>query len=111
MADFVSDKRYFLTADGRVVEDGDPEAHSLLVGEGGLLPEAEAERYGLKLKEYKAPSLLERERAGLEAVEGDPNRQEEARFRRQRIADLEAAEKAQKPAQNKARTAAPEDKG
>jgi hypothetical protein len=45
---FISDRRLFLTADKeRVVEDGDVAARFLLVGQGGELPMAEAERYGL----------------------------------------------------------------
>lgn len=45
---WISDRRLFLTADkGRVVEDGDVEARFLLVGQGGELPMAQAERYGL----------------------------------------------------------------
>jgi hypothetical protein len=45
---WISDRRLFLTADKeRVVEDGDPEACFLLVGQGCELPMAEAERYGL----------------------------------------------------------------
>lgn len=111
MATYISDKRYFLTADGsRAVEEGDPEAATLLVGKGGELPEAEAEKYGLRLDEYKVPSHLEREQAGLKAAE-ERGATEEARFRRLRVADLEADEKAKAPADNKARSAAPENKG
>jgi hypothetical protein len=42
-----SEKRLYLTADGRVVEEGDPDAASLLVNAGGELDDATAERYGL----------------------------------------------------------------
>jgi hypothetical protein len=45
---FTSDKRYFLTVDrSRAVEEGHPEAAFLLVGVGGELDDATAERYGL----------------------------------------------------------------
>lgn len=112
MTNYVSTKRLFLTADKRrVVEESDPEAASLLVGEGGMVSEADARRYGLKLEEYRAPSLLETERAGLIAAESDPDRVEELRVRQARVAALEAAEKAQPKSDNKARTTAPENKG
>jgi hypothetical protein len=45
---WISPRRLFLTADKeRVVEDGDIEARYLLVGKGGEVPMADAERYGL----------------------------------------------------------------
>lgn len=45
---FTSTKRLYLTADkAKVVEEGDPEAAFLLVGEGGQIPQEEAEKYGL----------------------------------------------------------------
>lgn len=48
MPEYVADKRLYHDASrSRVVEDG-PEAAFLLVGEGGVLPEAEVERLGLK---------------------------------------------------------------
>lgn len=46
-AHWVSPARLYLTADGRVVGEGDPEAAYLLVPEGGVLTDEEAERYGL----------------------------------------------------------------
>lgn len=55
---FTADKRYYLNADkSRVVEEGDPEASSLLVGAGGELPMAEARTYGLipEAKAVEAP--------------------------------------------------------
>jgi len=54
---FISDRRLFLTADKeRVVEDGDVAARFLLVGKGGELPTADAERYGLlKPKAVEGP--------------------------------------------------------
>lgn len=111
MANFISDKRLFLTADrSRVVEENDPAAAHLLVGAGGTVSQADAERYGLKVAEYREPTLLEREREGLAAAEGDPNRVEELRVRQSRVAALEAAEKAAPKSANKAVGGAPENK-
>jgi hypothetical protein len=42
--------RKYLTKDGRVVDEGDEAAVSLLVGEGGQLSDEDAEKYGLKVK-------------------------------------------------------------
>lgn len=44
---YTSEKRLYLTADGKVVEEGDPNAATLLVGEGGQLSDEDAEHYGL----------------------------------------------------------------
>jgi hypothetical protein len=46
--DFVSDRRLYLDSEGNVVEADDPNRARLLVGEGGTVPAADAERYGLK---------------------------------------------------------------
>lgn len=106
MANFISDKRYFLTADGsRAVDEGDPAAATLLVGKGGELPQAEAERYGLKLDEAKPPTPLDAERAGLDAAM-ERGAFEEARIRREHVAALEAQdeqEKARRKPADKAR--------
>lgn len=45
---FVASERLYLTANDRVVREGDPEAAFLLVCAGGELPVDVAERYGLK---------------------------------------------------------------
>lgn len=117
MPTFVSDRRIYLNADKTaVVEEGSPEATHLLVAKNGELSQEDAERWGLDLSEQpKPPTTLERERAGLEQAEKDPGRSEEARFRRQRIADLEAEEAAQAKRRANAPStkqvkAAPEDK-
>lgn len=48
MADYVAKERLFLTADKeRVVKEGDPDAAYVLVGEGGVVNEADAKKYGL----------------------------------------------------------------
>lgn len=45
---YTSDRRLYLAADGEtVVEEGDPRAATLLVGEGGQLSVEDAARYGL----------------------------------------------------------------
>jgi hypothetical protein len=44
----IADRRLYLDAEGRLVEDGDPRAASLLVAPGQELPDAEAERLGVK---------------------------------------------------------------
>lgn len=43
-----------LTADGGVVEEGDPRARYVLVADGGSLSDEEAEKYGLTGKKAKA---------------------------------------------------------
>jgi hypothetical protein len=45
--DYVSPERICVTADDEIVACDDPRAERLLVGEGSVLPRAEAERYGL----------------------------------------------------------------
>lgn len=48
-------KRLYLSVDGtRAVEEGDPQANTLLVNEGGELPLADARRYGLVQEEEAA---------------------------------------------------------
>lgn len=107
MATYTGDKRLFLTEDrSKVVNEGDPSAAFLLVAPGGEISAEDAERYGVKTGELPQPSALEREREGLAAAEAR-GAVEEARVRRQRVADLEADEKARKaPAANKARAGA-----
>jgi hypothetical protein len=51
---WTADKRYCLTEDGRVVADDDPEARTVLIGEGSQMPLADAERYGLVKPESEA---------------------------------------------------------
>ena len=43
----ISDRRLFLTATGEVVEDGDPDAATLLVGKGCTVDNDTARRLGL----------------------------------------------------------------
>lgn len=49
----VADRRLFLTADGKVVEDGDPGRVSLITAPGATVTAADAERYGLSLEGEK----------------------------------------------------------
>jgi hypothetical protein len=44
---YTSDRRLYLNADSKVVEADDPSRVSLLVPEGGTIPMADAEKYGL----------------------------------------------------------------
>jgi hypothetical protein len=49
MPNFVSDKRLYVNADrSKIVDETDPEATFLLVGEGGTVSDEDAEKYGLK---------------------------------------------------------------
>jgi hypothetical protein len=42
-----ADRRLYLSEDGKVAEEGDPAARTLLIGEGGEMPLADARKYGL----------------------------------------------------------------
>lgn len=53
---FKSDRRLYLTRDDKVVEEGDPAAAFLLVGEGCELDDATAAQYGLTEAKGKAPA-------------------------------------------------------
>lgn len=44
---WTSDRRLYLDKDGKVVEADDPTRQSLLVAQGGTIPLADAQRYGL----------------------------------------------------------------
>jgi hypothetical protein len=44
---WTADRRLYLDQDGKVVEADDPNRASLLVAQGGSIPLADAERYGL----------------------------------------------------------------
>lgn len=104
MANFVSDRRLYVTADkSEVVEEGDEKAAFLLVGEGGVVSEEDANRYGLRLQEHQPKSLLEMEKEGLTAAE-ERGATDEARTRRARVEAMEAEEAAR---QQRSATAAP----
>jgi hypothetical protein len=68
---YVTDRRLWLTADReRVVEDGDPEAASLLASRGKALPDEVARRYGLTGKPAQ-PEAVEAAEAPA-AEDADP---------------------------------------
>ena len=52
-AGLIADRRLFLTAGNKVVEEGDPDAAFLLAAPGSLIPAAEVNRLGLELKGEK----------------------------------------------------------
>jgi hypothetical protein len=52
---YTADKRLYLDADGNVVDEGDPRAATLLVGEGGQLSDEDAKKYGLTSKAKAEP--------------------------------------------------------
>lgn len=51
-----SGPRKYLTKDQQVVDEGDPRAAFLLIGEGGQLSLEDAERYGLLAKAKPEPT-------------------------------------------------------
>jgi len=56
MAVYIADRRLWLDAEGNVVEDGDPKAHSLLAsGPGKKIPAAKARALGLMVDEPMPP--------------------------------------------------------
>lgn len=65
---FISDRRLYLTADrNAVVEEGDPAAAYLLVGVGGEVSTAVANRYGLA--DQSTPKAKEPEPEGKEPAD------------------------------------------
>jgi hypothetical protein len=71
MPDYISDKRLYHTADrSRIVEEGDPAAAFLLVGEGAIIPENEVQRLGLEghLREYRPADPLQAQEAAHQAA-------------------------------------------
>jgi len=65
---WISPRRLCVTSDGRIVTEDDPAAAFLLVGAGGSLPMAEAERYGLLREEGRAESEEPPRAVGLRAA-------------------------------------------
>jgi hypothetical protein len=65
----VSDKRYFLTGGGKLVEEGHPDAATLLFGKGVQIPEETARQYGLEhLRSTTQLSRVEANRAQYKAA-------------------------------------------
>jgi hypothetical protein len=68
------DRRLYLTADGsRVVEDGDPEASTLLCAAGGEVPHAVAARLGLLPEPESQESNTAAEGDGEEKARSAPS--------------------------------------
>lgn len=53
---FKADRRIYLDAQGKVVEEGDPARATLLIAAGQTMPIADARRYGLVVDEAPAPA-------------------------------------------------------
>lgn len=69
LGELVSTHRLYETRDGRVVEESDPEAFSLLVGKGGRIDAALAARLGLAyVQGGPAPQRPAEPSAGAEVV-------------------------------------------
>jgi hypothetical protein len=71
---YVTDRKLWLTADReRVVEDGDPEAASLLASKGKAIPDDVAKRYGLTGKPARPEAAEAAEAAEVPAADAaDP---------------------------------------
>lgn len=94
---FVSDKRLYLTRDGKVVGEEDPDRYELLVAEGGQLPLARARELGLAGEPASAPRAAENSgeadslRQRVAELEAElSNSPAEVHALRQRVAELEA---------------------
>lgn len=86
---FISDRRLYLNADrSAVVEEGDPAAAYLLVGQGGEVPTAVASKYGLKSPGKQPPD------------DSPPEPKEPADA--EDLDTIQEQAKAQRPADNKA---------
>lgn len=72
MADYISKKRLYLDAEGKVTDD-DNKGVSLLVGENGTLDEAEAKKYGLSSSgdSENVTKTDDKEKSQSEEVESD----------------------------------------
>lgn len=87
----ISDRRLFLTADQRLVEEGDPDAAFQLVSPGGMIEDADVARYGLELKGEKV-SQKKRSAGGVVVAGGallDPRGAVEAAVKDRLKADWE----------------------
>lgn len=106
---YVSDKRLYRTLDDRVVSEGDPDAAFLLVGEGGMLSDEDARKYGLSADQPEMPSPLEQARDRLAAAE-ERGAYAEAEGHRVAVTNLELEEARMaesKPARGTRRASAP----
>lgn len=64
---YIAEKRLWLDATGKVVQDGDEAAAVLLVGEGGQLSDADANKYGLTDTKAKADTTENKARPAAPA--------------------------------------------
>lgn len=55
---WVADRRYCRTPSGEIVPDTHPEARTVIIGQGGEMPEHEARKLGL-LKDSESKAILE----------------------------------------------------
>ena len=109
---WTSDRRIYLTKDGKPVEAGDPNAAQLLVAAGGQIPLADAEKYGLVTV---TPAVIESNLPPLEEEQPEeelPEEEQSESMRRARLVRSRqeeekrrsaAANKAQRPADDKDR--------
>lgn len=94
---YKADKRLYLTADrSRVVEEGDPEAASLLAAEGQEILDAEAERLGLTgTAKSKAEPVV------VHSTAADPPKEEESAETEDKAVEKAPANKARAKAEDK----------
>lgn len=82
----ISESRIWETADGRVVEDGHPDAQSLIAGAGGRINPKTAARLGITergVKEKKAaPVVVHSTAADVKPAKAEPEEEAPARVRR-----------------------------
>lgn len=99
----VSDRRLWLTAPlsddaAEVVEEGDPRAAILLVGEGGEVTLDVARRFNLSARRSAEPTAADRPTAAPETAETGPKAPEDAPT----LPVPDEGEKARQPAEDKA---------
>jgi enoyl-CoA hydratase/carnithine racemase len=70
---YKADRRYYLNSRGQAVEEGDPDAQSLLVAEGQSLSAADARKYGLIADEPQAEAEADAPATGGKAVPAPPH--------------------------------------
>ena len=96
---YIAKERLYLTADRKdVVKEGDPRAAVLLVGEGAVIAESEAERLGItKHLDDHAPDALAAEKEAMQAAI-DRGALYEAQSRKNTVERLEMARDSRSPA-------------
>ena len=76
MKGWEANRDLYLDKDGKVVEDGDPDAAFLLGRKGRVIPEVQMEQYGVK---KKAPAEVDRTPEEPEEVEAKPKAKPKAK--------------------------------